>query len=258
VPRTRSPPCAVSSGTAQIAQFGTTWTQSRTGRLPGHQAATCAPPPWTAVTPSNRAGCRRAARHGRRWADPAGRRQRALVLLVLWAIGRAVTAAGSRRPAAAAPSRHYLAGRVHGVRITVVVAYEDELLAGPDTGRRDDRVAGCSRSRATGTAGLASSAGIVRVRGCAATSARTELSCSPIRSWAATPPASRPLRPPGTTTTRRAASTTGTTCPDKINEVTLVPSRMRVLPAAYPELIAVLAAAGWCCWAGHCGRQQRA
>jgi hypothetical protein len=61
---------------------------------------------------------------------------------VLWAIGRAVTAAGSRRPAAAAPSRHYLAGRVHGVRITVVVAYEDELLAGPDTGRRDDRVAG--------------------------------------------------------------------------------------------------------------------
>jgi hypothetical protein len=33
--------------------------------------------------------------------------------------------------------------------------------------------------------------------------------------------------------------------------VTLVPSRMRVLPAAYPELIAVLAAAGWCCWAGH-------
>ena len=39
------------------------------------QAATCAPPPWTAVTPSNRAGRHRAARHGRRWADPAGRRR---------------------------------------------------------------------------------------------------------------------------------------------------------------------------------------
>ena len=30
--------------------------------------------PWTAVTPSNRAGRHRAARRGRRWADPAGRR----------------------------------------------------------------------------------------------------------------------------------------------------------------------------------------
>jgi hypothetical protein len=33
-----------------------------------------APPPRTAVTPSHRAGRHRAARHGRRWADPAGRR----------------------------------------------------------------------------------------------------------------------------------------------------------------------------------------
>jgi hypothetical protein len=33
-----------------------------------------APPTWTAVTPSDRAGRHRASRHGRRWADPAGRR----------------------------------------------------------------------------------------------------------------------------------------------------------------------------------------
>jgi Glyoxalase-like domain len=39
-------------------------------------AATCAPAPWTAVTPSNRADHNRAARHGRRRADSAGRRQR--------------------------------------------------------------------------------------------------------------------------------------------------------------------------------------
>jgi len=38
------------------------------------QAATCAPPPWTGVTPSTRADRLRAARHGRRLADPAGRR----------------------------------------------------------------------------------------------------------------------------------------------------------------------------------------
>ena len=38
-------------------------------------AATCALTPWTAVTSSNRAGRHRAVRHGRRWADPADRRQ---------------------------------------------------------------------------------------------------------------------------------------------------------------------------------------
>jgi len=37
-------------------------------------SATRAPPPWTAVTLSNRVGRHRAARHGYRWADPAGRR----------------------------------------------------------------------------------------------------------------------------------------------------------------------------------------
>ena len=45
-------------------------------RRPEITTATCARPPWTAVTPSNRAGRHRAARHGRRWADPAGRRHR--------------------------------------------------------------------------------------------------------------------------------------------------------------------------------------
>jgi hypothetical protein len=37
-------------------------------------AATCASRPWTGVTPSNGTGRHGAARHGRRRADPAGRR----------------------------------------------------------------------------------------------------------------------------------------------------------------------------------------
>ena len=39
------------------------------GREPTRTAATGAPSPWTAVTPSNRADRERAARYGRRWAD---------------------------------------------------------------------------------------------------------------------------------------------------------------------------------------------
>ena len=49
------------------------WASPRASSL---LAATCARPPWAAVTPSNRAGHHRAARHCRRWADPAGRRHR--------------------------------------------------------------------------------------------------------------------------------------------------------------------------------------
>ena len=47
----------------------------KTGTTPcAITADTYAPPPWTGVTPSNRAGRHRAARHGRHRAGPAGRR----------------------------------------------------------------------------------------------------------------------------------------------------------------------------------------
>ena len=49
--------------------------------------------------------------------------------LLLWAIGRAVTAAGSRVPPSRARPRQYLAARLTGVRITAVVTGDDELLA---------------------------------------------------------------------------------------------------------------------------------
>jgi hypothetical protein len=41
-----------------------------------HKSATCAPPPWTAITRSNCAGHHGATRRGRHWADSAGSRQR--------------------------------------------------------------------------------------------------------------------------------------------------------------------------------------
>src|SRR5258708_32556713 len=44
---------------------------------PCRSAATCAPPPWTAVTLSNRAVRHRASRHGRAWADSTDRRKAA-------------------------------------------------------------------------------------------------------------------------------------------------------------------------------------
>jgi hypothetical protein len=46
--------------------------------------------------------------------------------LLLWAIGRMVTAAGERVPCRR--SRQYLAGRLDGVRITALVEGGDELL----------------------------------------------------------------------------------------------------------------------------------
>jgi hypothetical protein len=49
--------------------------------------------------------------------------------LLLWVIGRAVTAAGARVPPSRARPRQYLAARLTGVQITTVVAGEDELLA---------------------------------------------------------------------------------------------------------------------------------
>ena len=50
------------------------------------------------------------------------------LVLLLWAIGRAVTAAGNRIPPAQGRSCHHLAGRLGGVRITTIIDYGDELL----------------------------------------------------------------------------------------------------------------------------------
>jgi hypothetical protein len=50
------------------------------------------------------------------------------LVLLLWAIGRAVTAIGNRIPPAQSQSHHYLAGRVDGVQITTIIDYGDELL----------------------------------------------------------------------------------------------------------------------------------
>ena len=52
----------------------------------------------------------------------------AAVPLLLWVIGRAVTAVGERAPRGPGRPRHYLAGRLYGVQITALVDGEDELL----------------------------------------------------------------------------------------------------------------------------------
>jgi len=48
--------------------------------------------------------------------------------LLLWAIGRAVTAAGERAPHGLGRPRHYLAGRLDAVQITALIDGGDELL----------------------------------------------------------------------------------------------------------------------------------
>jgi len=50
------------------------------------------------------------------------------LVLLLWAIGRAVTAAGNRIPPAERQDRHYLAGRLDDVQITDTLDYDGELL----------------------------------------------------------------------------------------------------------------------------------
>jgi hypothetical protein len=62
------------------------------------------------------------------------------LVLLLWVTGRAVTAAGNRIPPAQGRSRHYLAGRLDGVRITTIIDYGDELLVSLAT--RDAPLAG--------------------------------------------------------------------------------------------------------------------
>jgi len=51
-------------------------------------------------------------------------------VLLLWAIGRGVTAIAARVPSAQGQSRQYLAGRLDGVRVVTVVALDGELLDG--------------------------------------------------------------------------------------------------------------------------------
>jgi hypothetical protein len=77
------------------------------------------------------------------------------VVLLLWAIGRAVTAAGNRVSSADSRSRHYLAGRLDGVRISAMVVYDDELLVSLAT--QDASLAGVFRI-------TASTCSLIRVR----------------------------------------------------------------------------------------------
>jgi hypothetical protein len=73
-------------------------------------------------------------------------------VLLLWAIGRAVTAIAARVPSAHGQSRQYLAGRLDGLQVTTAVAYDGELLVGL-TGQAAGRLAGVF-SIAAGTCSL--------------------------------------------------------------------------------------------------------
>jgi hypothetical protein len=53
--------------------------------------------------------------------------------LLLWAIGRAVTAAGERASHGLGRPRQYLAGRLDGLQITALIDGGDELLLGLST-----------------------------------------------------------------------------------------------------------------------------
>jgi hypothetical protein len=69
------------------------------------------------------------------------------LVLLLWVIGRTVTAAGNRIPPAQVRSRHYLAGRLDGVQITTIIGYGDELLV--SLAVQDALLAGVFRITAT-------------------------------------------------------------------------------------------------------------
>lgn len=122
------------------------------------------------------------------------------VVLLLWAIGRAVTAAGNRVSSADSRSRHYLAGRLDGVRISAMVVYDDELLV--SLAARDASLAGVFRI-------TASTCSLTRVRRWRdeGTPLRAHLSHDGAVMLAdpmlgATPAASRPSQTPGTPATR--------------------------------------------------------
>ena len=69
------------------------------------------------------------------------------LVLLLWVIGRAVTAAGNRILPARGRSRRYLAGRLDGVQITTIIDYDDEPLVSLAT--HDAPLAGVFRVTAT-------------------------------------------------------------------------------------------------------------
>jgi hypothetical protein len=69
-------------------------------------------------------------------------------VLLLWAIGRGMTAAAAWVPSAGGRSRQYLAGRLYGVRITTVVVYDGELLVSLAT-QADGPLAGIFRVTAS-------------------------------------------------------------------------------------------------------------
>jgi len=58
--------------------------------------------------------------------------------LLLWAIGRAVTAAGERAPHGLGRPRQYLAGRLDAVQITTLIDGGDELLVSLTTQTTDE------------------------------------------------------------------------------------------------------------------------
>ena len=129
--------------------------------------------------------------------------------LLLWAIGRAVTAAGERARHGLGRPRQYLAGRLDGLQITALIDGGDELLVGLGTQDADANQATrprptCSVSPPASAPCPGSGAGGMKVPFCSPTSATTAPSCSPIPCWAAMPPASQPPPPPGRTASRQS------------------------------------------------------
>ena len=130
--------------------------------------------------------------------------------LLLWAIGRAVTAAGERARHGLGRPREYLAGRLDGLQITALIDGGDELLVG--LGIQD-----ADTSQATGDLPAnvfrvtASECSLPRVRRWRdeGTLLLAYLShdgavmlADPC--WAARPPASQPPPPPGRTASRQS------------------------------------------------------
>src|SRR5215467_5384741 len=125
----------------------------------------------------------------------------AFPLLLLWAIGRAVTATGERAPYSR--SRHYLAGRLDDVRITALIDGGDERWSAspPQPPALPQPTAAhwprCFASPPASAPWAGSGAGEMRAPCCAPTSAMTAPSCSPNPCSAAMPPANQPPASPG-------------------------------------------------------------
>jgi hypothetical protein len=123
--------------------------------------------------------------------------------VLLWTIGRAVTATGGRAPGSRGQPRQYLAGRLDGVRIAALIDGGDELLvslttpatnANPATGGALAQVfrvtaSECSLGRVRRWRGEATI-----LRGYLSPDGATSL---PIPRWAGTPPANQLPPSPG-------------------------------------------------------------